>query len=320
MFCLVILNSPIIMAPLLSLQDILHSIVSRLPIRQAVRTSILSNQWKHVWCSRSNLEFSFKSLVYKKGSGIPRSYISEYVFIQRVDEVLRQHSGKGVEKLKIQFHPLHNEHAEHVDRWVEFAISSKAKQLIFDFEVQLPTKEPYSFPFQLFDANSGSHLQSIKLGSVSLKHPASMKVFVNLKKLELVKMNITDEELKLILCNCNVLEFIGISCIMLTCVQTCYPSKQLKHLHVSHCPSLQGIELHFGLITLEYEGSLIPLAPPSTLRKVSIKSSDICSALAYMFTELPSNTLPHLEMLTLRSEELEVRNTHYCFLFPKLLF
>jgi hypothetical protein len=89
------------------LQDILQSIISRLPIRQAARTSILSNHWRHVFRCRTNLEFLFKSLFYKKGFGIPRSHISEYVFIRRVDAVLRQHPGVGVEKLEVEFSPLH---------------------------------------------------------------------------------------------------------------------------------------------------------------------------------------------------------------------
>ncbi|RLN07608.1 hypothetical protein C2845_PM11G14770 [Panicum miliaceum] len=284
-------------------QDILHSILSRLSIRQAARTSILSNHWKHVWRCRTNLEFSFRSLVYKKGSGIPRSHISEYVFIQRVNAVLRQHSGVGVEKLGVEFSPLHHEHAEHIDRWVKFAIASKTKQLILDFHVQRRGKEPYTFPFQLFDATNASHLQSMKLGSMSLKQHASIKFFLNLKKLELEDVNITDEELKVMLCSCNVLEFIGISrCKVLTCLHTSHPMNRIKHLQVSHCPLLRQIELHFGLITFEYEGPLMPLAPPSTLRNISMKSSDICSALEYMFTELPS-TLRCLESLSLTSEE-----------------
>ncbi|CAL4971300.1 unnamed protein product [Urochloa decumbens] len=286
--------------------DILHSIVSRLPIRQAARTSILSNHWKHVWCSRTNLKFSFRSLIYKEGSRIPRSRKSQYDFVQRVDAVLRQHSGAGVEKLEVEFFPLHNEHAEHIDRWVKFAIASKTKQLILDFEAQCRGEEPYTFPFQLFDTATGSHLQSMKLGAISLKQPASIKLFLNLKKLELVDVNITDDELKLMLCCCNVLEFIGISrCKLLTRIHTSsHPRNGIKHLQVSQCPLLQGIELHSGLITLEYEGPLMPLALPSTLRNMSIEFSGIFSALAYVLTELPI-TLRRLETLTLRSEELE---------------
>ncbi|CAL4889862.1 unnamed protein product [Urochloa decumbens] len=107
------------------------------------------------------------------------------------------------------------------------------------------------------------------------------------------------------LCCCNVLELIGISrCKLLTRLRTSHPRNGIKHLQVSQCPLLQEIELHSGLITLEYEGPLMPLALPSTLRNMSIEFSDISSSLAYVLTELPS-TLRHLETLTLRSEELQ---------------
>ena len=220
--------------------------------------------------------------------------------------MLKQHSGIGVEKMEVDFSLLHNEHTEHIDGWVKFAIASKTKQLIFDFVVQRPGKEPYSFPFQFFDTTSGSHLQYIKLGSISLKQPARINAFLNLKKLELVDVNISDDELKVMLSNCNILEFFGISrCKMLTSLHIPHSLGHLKHLQVRHCILLQDIELNVGLITLEYEGPLIHLAPPSTLRNLSIKSLDIRSSLAYIFTKLPI-TLPRLEMLTLRCQELKV--------------
>ncbi|PUZ56017.1 hypothetical protein GQ55_5G261000 [Panicum hallii var. hallii] len=275
--------------------DILHYIISQLPIKEAARTSILSKHWEDVWCSRRNLKFSFKSLFYNRKCRIPYSSIKEQVFIDRVNTVLNQHSGVGVEKLEFEFSSLHNEHAEHIDGWLKFAIASKTKQLILDFTFVHPPMEPYSFPFQLFDATTGSQLQSMKLGSVLL----------NLTKLELVDVNITSEEFETTLFNCNVLEFLGISrCLMLTSLWTRHPLNHLNHLHVSHCPLLQELELSSGLITLEYEGPLMPLASHSTLRNVCIKSPDVCSALAYIFIEFPS-TLPRLEMLTIRCQEIE---------------
>ncbi|RLM92384.1 uncharacterized protein C2845_PM08G17600 [Panicum miliaceum] len=184
--------------------DILHYIISQLPIKEAARTSILSKHWKDVWCSCRNLKFSFKSLFYNKKCRIPYSSIKEQVFIDRVNTVLNQHSGVAIEKLEFEFSSLHNEHAEYIDGWLKFSIASKT----LDFTFVHPPMEPYSFPFQLFDATTGSQLQSMKLGSVSLKQPSN------------------------------------------------------------------------------------------------IKSPDVCSALAYIFTEFPS-TLPRLEMLTIRCQEIE---------------
>lgn len=148
-------------------------------------------------------------------------------------------------------------------------------------------------------------MHSLKLSFVSLNKAANFEAFQNLKKLELVDVNITDEELHLLLSNCIVLEFLCISNLeTLRSLRTPYLSKHFKHLLVRCCPLLQEIELNSGLTTLEYEGPLILLAPPGTLTHLSVRSSDISSALVYISTELPS-TLPRLEMLTLRCEEFE---------------
>uniref|UniRef100_R7WBY9 At1g61320/AtMIF1 LRR domain-containing protein n=1 Tax=Aegilops tauschii TaxID=37682 RepID=R7WBY9_AEGTA len=151
--------------------------------------------------------------------------------------------------------------------------------------------EPYKFPFQLFDATKSSIFQSLTLGFVSLNKPANFKAFLNLKKLMLMYVNITDEELQLLLSNCKVLEFLGVArCQMLTTIKTLQLPDHFKHLRVFHCPLLQEIKLNYGLTTLEYkyEGPSIPIAPPVTLTNLSIESSDVCSALAYISTELPS--------------------------------
>lgn len=230
-------------------------------------------------------------------------------FCEIVDAVIKQQSGVGVEKMEVNYALLTNDHADHIDKWLNFAIASKTKQLILDLTTYSPQreliKELYKFPFQFFDATNSLHLQSVKLCCVSLHKGANFEAFRNLKKLELEDVDITDEELQLLLSNCIVLEYLGISFIRtLRSLRMPHPSKHFKHLFVSYCLSLQEIDLNSGLKTLEYEGPLIPLTPPGTLTNVSVKSSDISSALVYISTELPS-TVPRLEMLTLKCEELE---------------
>jgi hypothetical protein len=247
---------------------------------------------------------------------IPWDYYSrtgnkrELDFCEIVDAVIKQQSGEGVEKMEVNYALLSNEHAYHIDKWLNFAIASKIKHLILDLTTYSPKrefiKELYKFPFQFFDATNSSHLQSVKLCCVSLNKAANFEAFRHLKKLELVDVDITDEELQLMLSNCIVLEFLGLSFIRtLRSLRTPHPSKHFKHLLVSYCPFLQDIELNSGLKALEYEGPLIPLAPPGTLKNVSVKSSDISSALVYISTELPS-TVHRLEMLTLKCNELQV--------------
>ncbi|XP_039831061.1 putative F-box/FBD/LRR-repeat protein At5g62970 isoform X1 [Panicum virgatum] len=185
--------------------DILSRILSELPINDAIRTSILSRKWKYVWCSHNNLTFNSATMrkhYFKSTTHYGNGILSDNEFITRVDKVLHQHSGLGVERMEVKFR-LHNKHAYYIDRWVNFAIASKTKELnihLFGWgKLLLPrdisygrvTEEPYNLPSQLFDAGNGSYLQHLELTSVSLQLPADFNGFRNLKHLTLVdRMNL----------------------------------------------------------------------------------------------------------------------------------
>uniref|UniRef100_A0A8R7QHL5 F-box domain-containing protein n=2 Tax=Triticum urartu TaxID=4572 RepID=A0A8R7QHL5_TRIUA len=241
-------------------KDILCSILSRLPLKEAVRTSILSERWKHLWRCHSNLEFSLRSMFpgpRTNGPNVVRPW--KDVFIERVDAVLQQHSGAGVDNIQFQA-PCDDEHGDRIEGWVRFAIASKAKQLILDFSgTHHIEQHPYKIDLRLLDDSKSLHLQSIKLSSVSLKVPADFKGFRNLKRIFLADTNITDGDLQHLVSNCtSVLEFLGIAgCGMLTRLQISHLSNKLKHLQVYDCRLLQAMELNFGLAKLEYRGPSI---------------------------------------------------------------
>uniref|UniRef100_A0A0D3GMJ2 Uncharacterized protein n=1 Tax=Oryza barthii TaxID=65489 RepID=A0A0D3GMJ2_9ORYZ len=256
--------------------DILNRIISLLPLKEAARTSVLSNHWKNIWCSRESLVFRFYTVL-SMHHHIKRCWTSngqrlnKELFIERVDSVLKQRSGLGVQTMAILYE-LENEDADHIDRWLNFVIASKTKQLILDLDPYYPK------------------LQALKLTSVSLKLPANFMGFRNLQKLKLDCTDISDDDMQTLVSNCNALNFLGILyCGMLTRLQTSQPLNQPKHLQVENCTMLQDIQLNFGLTKLEYEGPLIPLAPPGPLlmTNVMMKLSDIDSAIEYIFTKLP---------------------------------
>uniref|UniRef100_A0A0D9WVR5 F-box domain-containing protein n=1 Tax=Leersia perrieri TaxID=77586 RepID=A0A0D9WVR5_9ORYZ len=291
-------------------QDILTRIMSFLPLKEAARTSILSNQWKNIWCSNQNLVFQFTNMLsfdlhkrsWTEDDGLR---LNQNLFIERVNAVLKQRSGLGVQTMAV-LAELESNHADHIDSWLDFAIASKTKQLILDLIPEWPKEgAPYDFPVKLFNATNSSQLQAFILCGVSLKLPANFKGFQNLKKLKVGYTDVSDEDMHTLVSNCRSLEFLYIyNCDMLTRLWTTHPSNQLKHLRVENCTMLQEIELNFGLTELCYEGRLIPLAPPSPLLMTNVwmKLSDIYDVLGYMFTKLPS-TLPHLEMLTINCSE-----------------
>nr|USI00455.1 F-box domain-containing protein [Oryza sativa Japonica Group] len=305
--------------------DILAKILSQLPINDAIRTSVLSRKWKYFWCSHTNLTLNkgtMRKPYVKTLTPYRWRWLRDYEFITRVDAVLRQHSGMGVQRMEIKFR-LHSKHADHIDRWVNFAIASKTKELVVDLSgqdkgsfftdlthsncIRIIKEPPYNLPPQLLGLNYGSYLRCLELTTVSLQLPADFKGFLDLKILSLVDMSITDEDVQRMLSKCNLLEFLEISyCEMVTSIRMLHPLDRLKHLVVDICPNLQEIELNCSPTTLKYSGTMVPLifASTSRLTNISIVFINYQSAISYIITGFPS-TLPRLETLTLHCGERE---------------
>lgn len=184
-------------------------ILSELPINDAIRTSILSREWKYIWCGHNNLTFDSATMrkhYFKSTTGYGYGILRDNEFVARVDKVLDQHSGAGVERMTVKF-KLHNKHANYFDRWINFAIASKTKELIIElsgwpkllssrdllYGIERVGEEPYNLPAQLFSAGNGSYLKCLELTSVSLQLPADFIGLQNLKNLTLVDVSITDE-------------------------------------------------------------------------------------------------------------------------------
>jgi len=160
-------------------------ILSLLPINDAVRTSVLSTKLKYVWCSHTNLTFdrsTMRKTYFRPSSGCYQA-LKVKEFVTRVDTVLHQHTGTGVERMEIKFW-LHSKHADHIDSWVNFAIASKTKEFVINLSsggskslffaqlscggwtMRMVIGGPYSLPSQFFGPNNGPYLRRLELWSV----------------------------------------------------------------------------------------------------------------------------------------------------------
>ncbi|KAF6158575.1 hypothetical protein GIB67_040089 [Kingdonia uniflora] len=128
---------------------VLHNILSMLPTKYAVRTTVLSMRWKHMWTSVDNLELCDEMLC-------------NVVYIKKFSL-----SCKGC-------------NASRVNAWISAAVSRKILQLVIRIEVD---QQHFVFPRSLFKHDTFTEL-TLEMNQVPINIPMSI-TFSRLKILHL---------------------------------------------------------------------------------------------------------------------------------------
>lgn len=77
-------------------------------------------------------------------------------FIETVNSVIQQHSGIGINKFSVRC-GMHKEYTDHLDRWIGFAASSKAKIINIDLTYKdYIFQQVHQFPLEALDAQGSS--------------------------------------------------------------------------------------------------------------------------------------------------------------------
>ncbi|KAL6613815.1 hypothetical protein ACP70R_036085 [Stipagrostis hirtigluma subsp. patula] len=281
-------------------EDVLGTILSKLPTKETARTSVLSNKWKHIWTVCPKLRFDGVTMC---GEDVPGTQHYTQKFVGNVSEVLKQYHGKIVEEFEVKFE-FDSTLAQHLNNWVYFALSSRAKILALDL---LPTNwglrpDRYRFPFELFDDESISRLQRMQLSFVSLELPSKSIGFPNLKKLDLHVLNVTRKDLQDMLSNCLNLQWLSIvRCHLGDELKVGRPLPRLLYLHVAYC-EISKIEFSAtNLQTFVYRGAWIPFYLGHALELKEVRLYLIGKiTLEFALITLP-NLLPSVQNLILHS-------------------
>ncbi|PRQ47946.1 putative F-box domain-containing protein [Rosa chinensis] len=84
--------------------EILVSILSLLPLKEAQATSILSRRWQYVWAYCTTLNFDDeKNLVRLRLSDREALELEMCRYVNWVDSVLKQHRALNIERFRVYF-------------------------------------------------------------------------------------------------------------------------------------------------------------------------------------------------------------------------
>ncbi|PIA30100.1 hypothetical protein AQUCO_05700071v1 [Aquilegia coerulea] len=149
-------------------------IVSFLPMKDAMRTSILSKKWKHVCSSLSRLEFN-------------QSDITGTDFVNFVDEMLFRHDGSDIQRfcLKINLNSAYIS-SRRISMWISFALRHNVQ----DLELFINHSEIARLPFDLFTCST---IRELSLNCFQIEWPTILR-FPVLRKLYIEELSFENED------------------------------------------------------------------------------------------------------------------------------
>ncbi|CAL2233402.1 unnamed protein product [Prunus armeniaca] len=161
-------------------------ILSCLPIREAVRTSVLSSKWRYKWAMVAHLVFDNHCL----------SAQNRTTFVNIVDHVLLLHIGP-IHKFKLSNRDFLA--TSDIDRWILHLSRSSIKEFI----LEIWKGNRYKMHSSVFSCQDMTHLE---LFNCLLRPPPTFKGFSRLKSLDLQHVTLAQDVFDNMVVRCPLLE------------------------------------------------------------------------------------------------------------------
>ncbi|XP_077244690.1 F-box/FBD/LRR-repeat protein At5g56420-like [Tasmannia lanceolata] len=300
--------------------EILSSIISAIPVREAARSRILSSRWRYLRpFFHPNLRLDAYSM-HGHNYGNDEKYPARRIergerkkrmcrFVRSVNQFLQFHAAHTIKTFGICFY-LNKEYSNDLDQWINYAITAGAEKLQLDLTYLNgydPDDKCYNFPFRFLRCSKESSLKHLELVFCILRYQ-DFEGFSSLTTLTLRYVMVVDGDIVNLLSKCPHLEWLSIErCEHLVNLKIVGPSLQLKYLKVelpNYC-ELMKIEIHAeNLRTFEYWGREIIFSIRRVPRLVNVLVSFrgiaiISDGMISPFSRLPSHLLHQIEFLVL---------------------
>ncbi|XP_010481016.1 PREDICTED: putative F-box/LRR-repeat protein At3g18150 [Camelina sativa] len=194
---------------------ILQHILSFIPTKLAIQTSLLSKRWRHVWCDIPSLSLDEDYVTTRNATWI--------------NKTLSLYKGAKIINFQLKFKTtLAQDITPHINRWIEFAISRNVENLCLYFGT------PCSFP-DFFNVNFSS-VKQLRLVMFNISDIMTPVSWTSLTKLCLSGCSLFDESMAKILSGCPLLESL-----------TLWACDRLSFLDLSKLLRLRRLEIAYNI-------------------------------------------------------------------------
>lgn len=177
-------------------QGIIEAILTKLPLRDVVRTSVLSSKWRYKWATITELEFDDRCISITQDRLLARMNLVKFV-----NQFLLLHDGP-ITKFTLSTAYLPNSPV--VDQWLLYVSRKDLKEL----NLELAEREWFKAPSYVF---SFKKLVCLELVRCVLDPPLNFKGFLCLKHLNLQQVIVTPDSLENLISGCLLLESLTLS-------------------------------------------------------------------------------------------------------------
>ncbi|KAK6160748.1 hypothetical protein DH2020_004129 [Rehmannia glutinosa] len=292
--------------------DILISIISRLTLREATITSILSTRWRHLYTNITRLVFppfeEQRSLCVEYLQQVEEKTFPDY--IKMIDRILDSHnSSHSLKEFRICIPDFKG---ANIERWLEFALTRAVEIVDIRMTYYLNAEHwPYAFLLSTLITNKNGNLPSFK----------------SLKELRLCNLDVDDGEIEILVSNFTLLECLSIErCRKLRNVSVVGHNSmlKLKHLDICSCGYVESVHVANLMNLVSLRCCRLRFTYVVLLDNVpNLVKFNTCDQSRNTFdlvlSRFPSYILDQLLHLQLEITTLYIRDIMAAYMVPKLV-